>query len=128
LVGGLVGHNSYSCVANNCSNTVVENCVALNPSVMSAGTYVGRVVGRNFAQEGDLDRAIMLNNLAFDGMTGSTWNNPGPNNLDGAEISAAELRTGSHLPPAFKEGPWTYEPGRLPGLLGQTVEMPEHIP
>jgi len=107
-VGGLVGRGGF-----------VENSMALNPSVTtSLGTQIGRVVGLG----------TLSNNAAFSGMTGHAWANIGPDKLDGASKTAAQLQTESGFPKELRSGPWTYEPGRLPGLFGKTVAMPNHIP
>jgi len=114
-VGGLVGWNSGG---------TVQNSLALNPRVHGT-TDVGRVVGLNN------NNGTLTNNHAFDGMqnsAGSTsWSNIGLNNLGGANISAGLLRRRDGFPPEFLTSPWTYVEGRLPGLLGQTVDMPAHI-
>ncbi|MCL2012808.1 MAG: InlB B-repeat-containing protein [Cystobacterineae bacterium] len=114
LVGGLVGYNVGT----------VENSLALNPSVSST-LGAERVAGAN--------NGTLTNNHAFGGMQNSagsstSWNNIGLNNLGGANISAGLLRRRDGFPAAFLTTPWTYVEGQLPGLLGQPVEMPAHIP
>jgi len=140
-VGGLVGanndgtvHNSYATGSVNGDWEVgglvgvnygtVQNSLALNPRV-SGTTDVGRVAGRN------TDNGTLTNNHAFDGMqnsAGSTtsWGNIGLNNLNGADISAGQLRRSEGFPEEFLTTPWTYVEGQLPGL-GQPVDMPSHI-
>jgi hypothetical protein len=124
--GGLVGMN----ISAPDLNTIVENSMALNSSViannmgMGIGVTAGRVVGVN------ANFATLSGNRAFDGMQNragdTTWDRQGLGNYDGESISADELRRGE-LPELFKEEPWKHEPGRLPGLFGKTVEMPEHM-
>jgi len=102
----------------------VRNSLALNPRV-SGTTDVGRVVGTND------NNGSLTNNHAFDGMqnrdNNTTWSNIGLNNRGGANISAGLLRRRDGFPAEFLTTPWTYVEGQLPGL-GQTVEMPAHIP
>jgi len=115
-VGGLVGQN-YS---------TVQNSLALNPRV-SGTADVGRVAGRNE------NNGALIDNYAFSGMENSagsstSWSNIGLRNLDGVEISAGQLRRRDGFPPEFLSTPWTYVENHLPGLLGQPLEMPAHIP
>jgi len=50
-------------------------------------------------------------------------------NLNGADITAAEILADGTLDGLFgNDGdPWTVEDGKLPGLFGETVDMPEHL-
>ena len=117
-VGGLVGLNGR----------FVQINMALNPSVRGTSN-TGRVVGLNNTS------GTLLNNLAFDGMlnqAGTTdWLNISPNGLDGANRSAGQLRNKEGFHDIFVDpspaSPWTYQPGRLPGLFGQTVAMPAYL-
>ncbi|MCL2012904.1 MAG: InlB B-repeat-containing protein [Cystobacterineae bacterium] len=115
-VGGLVGYNHQG---------TVENSLALNSRV-SGNTNVGRVVGNNVHPGSSTD------NYAFSGMrnrdNNTTWNNIGLAYIDGANISAELLRRRDGFPEEFLTTPWTYVENRLPGLFGQTVAMPAHIP
>ncbi|MCL2012218.1 MAG: InlB B-repeat-containing protein [Cystobacterineae bacterium] len=116
LVGGLVGRNNGG---------TVRNSLALNPRV-SGTTYVGRVAGTND------NNGSLIDNYAFDGMqnsAGSTtsWSNIGLTYIDGANLSAVALQIANGFPSAFTTTPWRYVEGRLPGLLGQTVDMPSHL-
>jgi len=93
----------------------------------SAGaTTVGRVVGTN------ANNGTLRDNYAFDGMrnrdNNTSWSNIGLAYIGGANISAGLLRRSEGFPEEFLSTPWTYVENRLPGLLGQTVEMPAHIP
>ena len=142
-VGGVVGSvvkgdvtNSYSTgIVNGTGSDVggiagylgdynVSNCVALNPSVETTGTDVGRVVGSN--------HYFLQNNAAWNGILNNagntTWNNKGLDKIDGADMTAAAIKADSSLGGRFKiaDG-WTLEKGKLPGLFGQAVDMPEHI-
>ncbi|MCL2012163.1 MAG: InlB B-repeat-containing protein [Cystobacterineae bacterium] len=115
-VGGLVGNNNYG---------TLQNSLALNPRV-SGTNNVGRVA------HGYNSTGTLISNHAFIGMRNSagssiSWNNIGPNNPDGANSSAEILRRREGFPAAFLSSPWVYLSDRLPGLLGQTVDMPLHI-
>ena len=144
-VGGLVGYNA--------NTATVQNSYATG-SVNSSGNYVGGLVGRNF-NPGTIHDSLALNprvigtadvgrvtgestaadslsgNYAFSGMRNSagntTWPNIGGNNIDGAQRTAVVLQAASGFPGTFSSTPWTYAAGRLPGLFGQTVAMPEHL-
>ena len=108
----------------------VHNCMALNPSVAAnISTHLERVVGHNDPYCGvSCHYGTLSNNFAFAGMTGRTWANIGLDNLGGESKTAAQLQTERGFPEELRSGPWTYEPGKLPGLLGKTVAMPSHIP
>jgi len=114
-VGGLAGHNGFS--------GSVQDSLALSPS-LSGTTSVGRVVGSR-------ENNALFSNHAFGGMLNSLnpapWPNIGMHDNDGADINAATLQAEETFPQAFTLSPWTYAPGRLPGLWGQTVEMPSHL-
>jgi len=111
-------------------DSTVQNSLALNPSVVGAANvlanYIGRVVG-----EQDGSNASLRNNYAFSGMTNrdnnTTWDSIGLDDRGGANRTAEALQREEGFPAAFGATPWTYAPGRLPGLLGQTVEMPAHL-
>ena len=103
---------------------VVTDCAALNPSVKSTGTYFGRVAFN--------DGATLSNNIAFDGMKNAagntTWNNKGEADNDGEDISAADINADGSLGGRFTSANgWTVRNGKLPGLFGETVEMPLHL-
>jgi len=118
-VGGLVGWNT----------SIVHNNMALNPKV-SGHSNVGRVVGLNSGVN-----ASLLNNLAFAGMLNKDdtdeWSPKGPGTLNGEDRSAEQLQKKEGFHDIFVDpspaSPWTYQPGRLPGLFGQTVAMPAHL-
>ncbi|MDR0436778.1 MAG: putative Ig domain-containing protein [Bacteroidales bacterium] len=113
-MGGIVGRN-YSDVANN---------AALNPQLLSMSGWmnINRVVGFN---EGDV-----YSNLAFNTMLnaeGTTWwNETEP--LNGTAISASAINADGTLGGRFTAaGGWTTENGKLPGLFGNTVNMPDWL-
>jgi hypothetical protein len=118
LTGGLVSKGS----------STITNCAALNLRVN--GSNPGRIAGT-------IQNSTLSGNVAFDSMNGyecssllycSGWSNKGANNQDGADISAAAIRADGTIGGRFtSENGWTTENGKLPGLLGKTVELPEYL-
>jgi len=115
----------------------LQNCAALNPTVTWLGVpgdsdppSIGRVVGANVN-----DNATLSNNVAFSGMTSSGASFPTPaatynvaDNLNGADITAAAINADGTIGNRFiTSSGWTTAAGQLPGLLGQTVNMPTHL-
>ena len=143
-VAGYIGHgsitNSYSIGTVNGTGTYVggvvgyldcyqvKNCVALNSSVKTTGIDVGRVVGYKWSS----GSTFLSNNAAWNGIlnnTGNTtWNNKGLEQIDGADLTTTVINTDSSLGGRFTiANEWTTAKGKLPGLFGQTVDMPEHL-
>jgi hypothetical protein len=118
----------------------ISNCAALNPSLNLTCTdgfpYFGRVVG--MTEDGNLS-----NNIAFDKMInpsgGISWSNKGLNKIDGDDITADQINADGTLGNRFTSAigtlsnlfrsadGWTTANGKLPGLFGNTVEIPAHI-
>ena len=140
--GGVVGDNNGT--VSNCYSTssvtanylsggvsslnsgTVSNCAALNSSISSTGTNFGRVVGYSH------EHAVLTDNIAFDIMLnpagGTTWNNIGALNKDGADITALSINADGTLGGRFTAvNGWTTQNGKLPGLFGNVVDMPEHL-
>ena len=140
-IGGIAGQVYADCSISNCYSlgTIsasdfaggiagnVRNatgCAARNPSVKGTGIYVGRITGSIGSESS--------NNIAFDDMlnhdNNSTWNNIGEDDLDGADISIAEIYADGTLGGRFTAANgWTVADGKLPGLFGKTVDMPAHL-
>jgi len=115
MVGGVAGSVGYGSVTNS---------AALNPYVRGLAN-AGRVIG-NFGYP------VLSNNVAFSGITnnsGSTaWLNLRADGLDGADITACDINTDGTVAGLFVDADvWTTQNGRLPGFLGKTVAMPEHL-
>jgi len=124
VVGGVVGR--FQSVS-----TSVSDNAALNPEVAAseAGPNSGRA-GRVVASTPN--GVTLSNNAAFDGMEVTTsatdWPNIGADDLDGADITIAQIHADGTIGGRFTAaGGWTAENGKLPGLFGRTVEMPEHL-
>jgi len=122
-VGGIAGDSKGEYYTPN----ELKNCVALNPSVIhiSGTNYDGRIVGK-------IEYTTLANNAAFDGIlntnNNTTWNNKGANKIDGADMSATAIQTDGTLGGRFTTaGGWTIQNGKLPGLFGNTVDIPSHI-
>lgn len=92
----------------------MKDCMALNSSV--SGTNVGRVAG-------ELLGGTLSGNKAFTDMTVSRKNG----SYDGEDVSAGQLQAIANWPAGFDASPWTSVDGFLPGLFGETVDMPEYI-
>ncbi|MCL2072549.1 MAG: putative Ig domain-containing protein [Marinilabiliaceae bacterium] len=114
--GGIAGSKSGT----------LSNCVALNPIINCTGNTknFGRITGSN---EGTL-----TTNIAFAEMLNTdgdvSWNNKGATNIDGADINKALINSDGTLGGRFTaENGWTTQNGKLPGLFGETVDMPEHL-
>jgi len=115
MAGGVVGYCNYS---------NVSNCAALNPKIGNATTFsrVGYL----------LSSGTFNNNIAFNNMItpngGTTWNNKGANQMDGADITAQSINADGTLDGRFiSANGWTTANGKLPGLFGNTVDMPAHL-
>ncbi|MCL2511727.1 MAG: hypothetical protein FWF09_06720, partial [Bacteroidales bacterium] len=117
--GGIVGSSPGG---------TVFNCVALCTKISSSGsTYnrFGRVVG--FIDGGSLSSnsgfVCMLNPS-----NGTTWNYKGAADRDGVDISASTIHEDGTLENRFvTTNGWTVQNGKLPGLFGNTVDMPSHL-
>ena len=124
-VGGVVGHNG--------SGSTVSHCAALNPKISCTSTsidgrdnttyrYFGRVVG--------LNAGTLTNNIAFIDMINpsntTSWSNIGPSNLSGASYTKEDINNDGTLGNRFNTV-WTTQSGKLPGLFGNTVNMPAHL-
>ena len=119
--GGVVGISAIS---------TVSNCIALNPSVKVTGLGFGRVIGFDYFEGENVN--IFTNNFAFNGLlnndNSTTWSNIGATLIDGANMTAPTINTDGTLGNIFNaSGNWTTANGKLPGLFGNTVEMPEHL-
>lgn len=107
-VGGIVG-STYG---------TVRNCVALNP-VINSFMSIGRVTAESYG--------TLSKNTAFHEIPG-TWSDDSAAGLDGASRTAAQISAAGFFETLFENSPeWTYEAGKLPGLIGAAIEMPAHI-
>ena len=111
-VAGVVGYVSGS---------TVKNCAALNTSISgSYNAFLVRVGGCSNKLS-----STFSDNIAFNGVSCTITSSD--IDYNGTDKTADELQSAGGFPPALTAAPWTYEPGKLPGLFGKTVEMPAHI-
>ena len=116
LAGGVTGSNDGT----------VSNCAALNPKIDCSG-YVkifGRITGEN--------NKTLTNNIGYNDMLNpngsTTWSYKSLTNLDGLDITLASIHADGTLGGRFTSANgWTIQNGKLPGLFGQTVDMPSHL-
>ena len=124
------GYSAYSGgIVGSCSGgSNVLGCAALNPRVhcyrWCMYKYFGRVCGHF---RGDLSNNIAFNNI-LNPEENTTWDNKGANEIDGEDIFLIDIFADGTLGGRFtEENGWTIQNGKLPGLFGKTVDMPEHL-
>jgi len=154
--GGIVGFAQSGCIIENCyvtgkiseNNNVrlggilgransgnlavtIQNCAALSPSVSGNGGNQARIHGDPVAVSSPF---TYYNNYAWEGLTdynGTTnWGVCAANNRNGANVTAEEVNDVSFFQGLFAsaaDGVWTFAPNKLPGLNGETVDMPEYL-
>ena len=124
--GAVIGNNKTGGIVGSVNdNSIVTNCVALNPNVKCKGENAGRVAGLT-------ENSTLPNNAAYEGMQNqagnTTWNNIGLLTTDGADMSKDAINADGTLGSRFTAtGSWTTANGKLPGLLGKTTDMPAHL-
>jgi LPXTG-motif cell wall-anchored protein len=119
-ISSVSGNNHIGGIVGYCNGTV-ENCAALNPSV-NGTSNVGRVAGT-------LSGATLTGNIAFGNtlVNGNAVSGGTDTDKNGTPKTAADLQTSAGFPGALTTSPWTYAADKLPGLNGQTVDMPAHL-
>lgn len=125
--GGIVGDNSSAV-------STVSDCAALNPEISCASVsrfgrnnttykYYGRVAGSN--------SGTLATNIAFDDMINPTnttsWSEIGASDLSGESYTKNKINTNDTLGGRFTTPVWITQAGKLPGLFGNTVDMPAHL-
>jgi hypothetical protein len=115
--GGIVGYNHYS---------TLSNCAALNPKISCTG-YI-----QDFGRVAVNQSGTLASNIAFEDMLnpdgGTTWNNIGASNKDGESIFCEDIHADGTLGGRFtSEQGWTTQNGKLPGLFGSVVNLPQHL-
>jgi len=123
--GGIAGYVFYDIAYANDDydgTGSVKNSMALGSKVNGGAGFANRIA------YGD---GSLMNNIAFSEMlnkdNNAEWDNKGSTKLDGEDREAYELYEASGYLPVFANSPWTYEEGKLPGLNGEPVAMPDHI-
>jgi hypothetical protein len=120
-VGGLVGKTDDGSITNS---------AALNEKIVrstGSNNSFGRITGTTFASvtlTGNVGLANMLFRTSAD--AAFTPANVGNERQHGADVSEA-LYAATGFPWNVNAAPWTYAAGKLPGLFGNTVDMPSYI-
>ena len=122
-VGGLVGYGNVNGIFIS-----IVNSVALNPDIESTVSGAGRILGgaRNINSTG-----VINGNAAFDGITRDQSAHEWAVNVrhNGDDLTIEEIVDGDGtIGNRFRaSNGWTVEPGKLPGLMGRTVDLPAHL-
>jgi hypothetical protein len=120
--GSVKGYDKVGGIAGQVNDGCIKNCAALNSEVIADDeTTLGRVVGL-LLMSAEID-----NNIAFEEMLQGSWNYIGHDDLDGESVSKETINADGTLGDRFTAPIWTTENGKLPGLNGNTVEMPEYL-
>jgi len=148
-VGGVVGYVSYYNVSNCYATGVIDavgygyyfggvaggtvgsnltNCAALNPSVYTGvkdNLYMRRVA----IESAVAGSTKLANNVAFSGMmlNDATISSTDASSGNGANMAASSIVADGTLGGRFTSPVWTAQNGKLPGLLGRTVDMPYYL-
>ena len=116
-VGGIAGSLG--------ADGTIEYCAAFNPNVTFSGTSFGRIAGSVNATN-----TIFAFNVAFDGMVavGGTFPSGDQNDKNGLNMTSESIRGSGTIGSRFTgANGWTTANGKLPGLFGNTVDMPVHL-
>ncbi|MCL2751777.1 MAG: YDG domain-containing protein [Firmicutes bacterium] len=97
------------------SSGSVTNCAAFN-NLVAGPSNVGRVIGNTAGGNSS-------SNMAFAGMSGAAYVTE--NNVPLKTVP--EIARGGAFTGVFESASWTKTPGKLPGLFGNTAELPEHL-
>ena len=121
--GAVIGNMRTGGVTGYHNSSTVQNCAALNPTVKGGGSLTGRVSGEG---------GSFINNCAFAGMGadgGAAFpSGSGATHINGADITKEAIAADGAIGGRFTTvNGWTVQNGRLPGLFGETVELPEHL-
>jgi hypothetical protein len=123
-VGGLVGYLSM--------DSVVENCYTANP-IVSGGAYSGGLIGEFAHGRPEVRNCAVLNNPAMSLMSlvGSVYDTTLTeinNIIFDSGAPQQEILSGGTIGGRFtRVGGWSVDSLRLPGLAGQTRDMPSWI-
>ena len=126
-VGGLVGQSL---------NNNISYCAALNPKLIDlsgqgdASQYFDRITSIT-------NNTTLANNIAFNGMyyydntiswSSQSWSNKGGANMSGQDITKEQINADSTLGGRFiGTNGWKTQNRKLPGLFGNTEEMPNYL-
>jgi hypothetical protein len=139
IITAIGGNSIYSANAGGIAGLIsqaggvtitLNNCAGLNKQIICIGTsssYYARVLGRSGAGYFTMSQNIGFNNmLKTDGTT--EWGYTGHYSSNGEDITAQTINTDGTLGGRFTAANgWTIVNGKLPGLFGTPVDMPEHL-
>ena len=107
----------------------IINCAALNPSLSVDGP--GGPESNRIAVQ-SISPGTFTNNIGFDNMLNPwgtlQWDSKGLNGYSGSDFSIAQILADGTLGGRFTtENGWTVENGKLPGLFGNAVDLPDYM-
>ena len=132
VVGTVSGVSNVGGIAGSVSHGNVSSCAALNSSVKSYTSNVGRVIGY-------IDNlGVLVNNAAFSSVNtcgGIPFPTPATiynvhYNLNGVDLDTADILADGSLGGRFTSLSWDTENGKLPtlaNLVGQDGTIPDYI-
>ena len=124
--GDVNGNDYVGGVAGHVGSGEMTNCAALNQSI-SGTSDVGRVVGAVTGSPTLSGNAAFIDMTVTVGGSGKTLDR-GNNKLDGEDITKAAIRSEGTIGGRFTTANgWTVQPGKLPGLLGAVVDLPDYL-
>jgi len=116
---GATGLNrAYGFSGNTSVDSTIQSCAALGAAMMAGTVSPFLSTSASIAASG---------NIWYGDMVFPTANSPVINQAGGSAISAANIYMDGTIGGLFNASAWTTEDGKLPGLLGKTVDMPEHL-
>ena len=125
-LGGILGRAN-----NNSLAITLRNNIVLSPSIRGNGGNQARIHGDPVTVNAPFTYS---NNFAWDGVlnfAGNTnWGATAANNRNGANVTKEQINEAGFFEALFAgaaSGVWTFAQGKLPGLRGEAIEMPEHL-
>ena len=126
FVGSLSANNVCGITIGD--NTTVKDCAALNESIYSNSEAESYRIAPGFY----IPDNALINNAAYKYMTENGVNlyiefNTG-DGFNGEDLTAEQINADGTIGGRFTaENGWTVENGKLPGLNGSAVDMPDHL-
>ena len=116
---------TYSYVYGIGRGTNVSNCTYIGKNISVSGSTVnkGRItISSSSTPINNIAyNDVMLDNIQID------WSPKGLNTINGEDITKQQINSDGTLGGRFIAPIWTTKNGKLPGLFGRTVDMPEHL-
>ena len=133
-VGGITGQITNPIVAQRVNQ---ENCAVFSPSIIGLNTHsyievIGRVTGSISGTPSIGGFMRIVNNAGWIGTLNADqnilWHNLGLYNRDGENISYNQIIADGTIGDRFlAANGWTTQNGKLPGLFGNTVDIPDYL-